>query len=101
FDYQVANSVTLTSLTSYNRYHENMLDDLDGTTVSNNYYYTLGRLRSISEELRLAGSIANRGHFTLGANYADDVTHEFNKAFSPISSVSNLFSAILRAYLPV
>lgn len=100
-DYELADAITLTSLTSYSHYHENQLDDLDGTTVSNNYYYTFGKLRSFSEELRLAGSIAGRGHFTLGANYADDATREFNETFSPISSVSNLFSAIFDTSLPV
>jgi outer membrane receptor protein involved in Fe transport len=100
-DYQLGDTTTLTSLTSYSLYHENQLDDLDGTTVSNNYYYTLGRLRSVSEELRLSGSIANRGHFTFGANYADDSTHEFNRALSPVSSVSNLFSFLFGTPLPV
>jgi len=100
-DYKVADSLTLTSLTSYSHYRENQLDDLDGTTISNNYFQTLGTLRSISEELRLAGSLGDHGHFTLGANYVDDTTSEFNPTYSPISSVSNLFTALLDTPLPV
>jgi outer membrane receptor protein involved in Fe transport len=100
-DFTVADGITLTSLTSYSRYHEKQLDDLDGTTISNNYYQTLGRLRSISQELRLAGSFLDRGRFTIGGNYVDDQTGEFNPTFSPVSSVSNLFSSLFGTPLPV
>ncbi len=100
-DYDISDDLTLTSLTSYSRYSENQLVDLDGTTVSNNFFQTIGRLRSISQELRLSGSIAERGHFTIGANYADDDTSEINPTSSPVSSVSNLFSGLLGVPLPV
>jgi iron complex outermembrane receptor protein len=100
-DYNLTDKLTLTSLTSYSHYHENQLSDLDGTTVSNNYFNTFGNISSISEEVRLAGSFAERGHFTIGANYVDDKTFEFDSTFSPISSVSNLFSSIFGESLPV
>src|ERR1700722_14347327 len=70
-------------------------------TVSNSYTHTVSQLDSIFQEIRIAGSIATRGRFTIGANYVDDTTKEFDQVESPISSVTNLFSAIFGEPLPV
>jgi outer membrane receptor protein involved in Fe transport len=88
-DYTLSPTLTLTSLTSYSHYREDQLSDLDGTSVSDNYFKTIGDLESISEELRLAGTFADRGHFTIGGNYDHDSTNEFDHVFSPASSISN------------
>lgn len=100
-DYDLTDELTLTSLSSYANYHADQLDDLDGTTVSNNYFATSGKLRSVSQELRLAGSFATRGHFTVGVNYVEDATSEINPTYSPVSSISNLFSTLAGMPLPV
>jgi len=88
-DYDVADSTTLTSLTSYSRYRENQLSDLDGTTVSNNYQQTLGTIRSISQELRLAGRFLKGGRYTIGGSYGDDKSTELDPTYSPVASISN------------
>ncbi len=96
-DYDLADDLTITSLTSYSHHNEHRLDDLDGTTVNNNSFVVFGELESVSQELRLAGRLGDRGNFTIGGFYADDNTTELYRVDSPISSVSNLFIAFFGA----
>jgi iron complex outermembrane recepter protein len=88
-DYELADAMTVTSLTSYSRYREDQLSDLDGTTVSNNYQQTLGKIRSISQELRLAGRFLQNVRYTIGGSYSDDKSTELDPTFSPVASISN------------
>ncbi|HEY2661243.1 MAG TPA: TonB-dependent receptor [Caulobacteraceae bacterium] len=71
-DYQLPYGLTLTSITSYSRYMEHQLQDIDGTTLSNLNQLTLGKITSTSQELRIAGEIGQNGHFVMGLNYAHD-----------------------------
>ncbi|HRD26865.1 MAG TPA: TonB-dependent receptor [Caulobacter sp.] len=71
-DYDLTDSLTLTSLTSVSHYDHRELQDIDGTTLSNLSQLTTGEIASISQELRLAGEIGVAGHFVLGATYARD-----------------------------
>lgn len=71
-DYALTSRVTVTSLTSYSRYSERQLQDIDGTTLSNLSQLTLGKISSLSQELRIAGPIGAGGHFIAGMNYAHD-----------------------------
>ena len=89
-DYSLPSNLTLTSITSYSRYTEDQLQDIDGTTLSNLNQLTLGRITSISEELRLAGDLTPRGHFVIGFNYAHDKVLETN--FDNISQSTTSFT---------
>ena len=71
-DYNLPYDLTLTSITSYSRYTERQLQDIDGTTLSNLNQLTLGGITSWSQEVRVAGEIIGRGHFVAGFNYAYD-----------------------------
>ena len=71
-DYNLTGSLVLTSLTSYSRYHEQQLQDIDGTALSDLNQLTRGKITSISEEVRIAGDIGRSGHFVAGVNYAHD-----------------------------
>ena len=71
-DYTLAGGLTLTSLTSYSHYGERQLQDIDGTTLSNLSQLTLGKINSLSQELRIAGGIGEDGHFVAGLTYAHD-----------------------------
>jgi outer membrane receptor protein involved in Fe transport len=90
-DYELSDIFTLTSLTSYSRYRENQLTDLDGTIVNNSYFQTIGKIRSISEEFRVSAAIADKGHVIIGGYYADDKSSEIDPINSPVSSVSAAF----------
>ncbi|MGA2952288.1 MAG: TonB-dependent receptor [Caulobacteraceae bacterium] len=71
-DYDLPHDLTLTSITSYSRYTERQLQDIDATTLSNLSQETFGGITSWSEETRLAGGLFGRGHFVVGFNYAHD-----------------------------
>lgn len=90
-DYELSDVFTLTSLTSYSRYRENQLTDLDGTIINNSYFQTFGKIRSISEEFRVSAAIPDKGHVLLGGYYADDKSSEIDPIHSPVSSVSAAF----------
>ncbi|MEJ7928226.1 TonB-dependent receptor [Sphingobium sp. AN641] len=70
-DYDISDQLTLTSLTSFTKTDINQDIDVDGTAIRNNDQRTLGDIRSISQELRLAGDFG-RGKFVLGATYGHD-----------------------------
>ncbi len=71
-DYDLGSGLSVTSITAYSHYSEHQLQDIDGTTLSNLNQLTLGKIDSISEELRIAGDIGQRGHVVLGLNWAHD-----------------------------
>jgi outer membrane receptor protein involved in Fe transport len=71
-DYDLPGGLTATSLTSYSRYHEHQLQDIDGASLSNLSQLTLGKITSFSQEVRISGPIARDGHFVVGVNYAHD-----------------------------
>ncbi len=78
FDYDLSDSLTLTSLTSISTYDQDQTVDVDGQAIIGLQQRTIGRIDSFFQEIRLGGKLSNRLHLTLGANYADDETEEFN-----------------------
>jgi iron complex outermembrane recepter protein len=88
-DYELADAMTLTSLTSYSRYREDQQTDLDGTTIRNSRQQTLGKIRSISQELRLAGRFLENGRYTIGGSYGNDKSSDIDPVESPVASISN------------
>ena len=91
-DYSLGSNLTLTSITSFSRYTEHQLQDIDGTTLSNLSQVTMGRITSISQEVRLAGNLTERGHFVVGFNYAHDKVLETN--FDDISQATTSFTFV-------
>jgi outer membrane receptor protein involved in Fe transport len=91
-DYVLGDDLTLTSISSYSRFHENQLQDIDGTTLSNLNQLTHGDIESASEELRLSGPLGgDRGHFVIGANFAYDQIRENDLDRNPQSTLTFLF----------
>jgi outer membrane receptor protein involved in Fe transport len=93
-DYRLAGDLTLTSLTSYSRYDENQLEDIDGTTLSNLSQRTFGKIESYYEELRLAGPAFDHGHFLVGASYAKDTVLETDFDYFPQSTNALVFTGL-------
>ncbi|PQM26301.1 TonB-dependent receptor [Sphingopyxis lindanitolerans] len=87
----LSDSVSLTSLTSYSRYRERQYQDIDGTTLSNIDQYTDGRIRSISQELRLAAKIGARANILVGGSYSRDKVLEDGLVTNPESTVAYTF----------
>jgi outer membrane receptor protein involved in Fe transport len=85
-DYSLPDNLTLTSITSYSRYTERQLQDLDGTALSNLDQLTFGGISSWSQEARIAGDLFEHGHFVVGFNYAHDTVLESNYLQIPVST---------------
>ena len=90
-DYTLAPGLVLTSITAYSHYRERQLQDIDGTALSNLNQLTLGKINSISEELRLAADIGQRGHAVVGVNYARDTVLETDYDQEPQSTTALIF----------
>jgi outer membrane receptor protein involved in Fe transport len=93
-DYKLSDTLTLTSISSYSRYLEHQLQDIDGTTLSNLSEFTNGHIESYSEELRIGGDFAGRGHFVFGGNLASDWVNQFNVTSFPQSTTGLTFTPL-------
>lgn len=72
-DYDIADDLTVTSLTSYADYKQNMAFDGDGTVLNNaDFRYFGGGIKSFSQELRLANNGSGPLRFIIGLNYSSD-----------------------------
>ena len=91
-DYQFANGIILTSITSGSRFDQDQLLDIDGTTLSNFSRDTTGKIESYSEELRISGDLNGNLKYTLGANYSADDVREFSLNDFSQSSQALLFT---------
>ena len=87
----LADSLTLTSLTSYNRYDQTQTTDGDGSAlIVTDIQENDGRIRSFNQEIRLANGSSGSFRWVLGANYERSKTFERqllvypdNNSFSP------------------
>jgi len=73
-DYDLNESMTLTSLTSYNKFTRDQRLESDGTIYQDYESYQRGFLKAFFQEFRLAGTLQNGGNWVVGANYEDAST---------------------------
>ena len=79
-EYELSDTMTVTSLTAYSRFNRDFPIDVDGTPVNNLLMHVLGRIKSFSQELRLNGTFAgDRVKWMIGANYQRDQSHTHNR----------------------
>lgn len=72
-DYEVSDSITLTSMTNYMDYKGSAFRDGDGTVFDSLNYRTQSSDKTISQELRLTGkAFDDRLTYILGGNYQKD-----------------------------
>lgn len=88
---KLSDSLTLISLTSYSRYRERQLQDIDGTALQNISQFTDGRINSFAQEVRLAADVGSKGHFVVGADYSHDIVLENGLVSTPQSTVAFTF----------
>ncbi|NIJ37418.1 outer membrane receptor protein involved in Fe transport [Sphingopyxis panaciterrae] len=91
-DWQMAEQLTLTSITAYSHMTTHRPIDLDGVAVEGNgfnfrYDRQDGLLKSFSQELRLAGDMGAI-KWVLGANYQKQTANEFQLLSNPGSQGS-------------
>lgn len=100
-DYDLNEDITLTSLTSYQNFKRMEPIDSDGTSFHNYESVPRGHLKTIYQEVRVAGKIAGRGNWILGGNYQDDDTLDtFLQTYSDSTS-STVFGLPLGPTRPV
>lgn len=87
-DLELGSDITLTSISSYAKFRTLMPIDVDGTDAPGYFFTRRARLRTVSQELRIAADLGGL-KLTTGANYQDDDTAEANDTFS-MSSISNV-----------
>ena len=89
-EYDVAETMTLTSLTAYSRFKRDFPIDTDGTPVNNLLQHVLGTIKSFSQEIRLNGVLGDgRIKWMIGSNYQRDQSHT-NNEFTFTSSNSGV-----------
>ena len=75
-DWSINDVLKLTSLTSFSHFDQNIFTDEDGTSLAlANVGPSFGRLTTVNQEVRLAGSM-NPFRWVLGLNYEHDYTNE-------------------------
>lgn len=90
-DYDTGAGITLTSLTSYQKYLRDQPVEGDGTSVTNYYTVQIGKVTSFYQELRASGDFGGSGNWVIGGNYGRDKTYdEFTQHFDD-SSASLVF----------
>lgn len=74
-DYEVADKVTLTSLSNYAYAKIHSVFDNDGTSLGLSYVTTSGHVEAFNQEFRLAGQFGG-ALVTVGGNYSTDNSYE-------------------------
>lgn len=87
----LSDTVSLTSLTSYGRYRQRQYQDIDGTALSNLDQFTDGRIRSFSQEVRLAAKIGTRANILVGGSFSRDKVLEDGLLDNSESTVAYTF----------
>ena len=79
-DYDVTDDVTLTSISSYVHYYENMRMEYGGTYTNANELTSLrGQINSFIQEVRLANAATNSLRWLVGANYDHSDVNDYNE----------------------
>lgn len=89
-DYDVTDSITLTSITALERYKTNAFQDFDGSPLAIADVNTYGHMNSFSQEVRLSGTTP-RLKWIIGANYSRDKAAD-NAEYHALDSTTNIIN---------
>jgi outer membrane receptor protein involved in Fe transport len=97
-DFDMNDSMTLTSLSTYSRFSTDSLIDVDGTSYEIGEVNQVGDIKEFNQELRLSGK-AGRVNWVVGGNYQKNTIDEVqNILIHELSNTQNIggsgFSAI-------
>jgi len=84
-DYEISDHLRAISITSYNRYRQNSLNDVAGVEFASQLVRQLAHISSFFQELRLVGD-APRIKWIIGANYEHDQSAEVLLAHANITN---------------
>ena len=75
-DFDLAEKLTLTSISAYSHLDALERVDTDGTDFNDFTYGLAAHIDSLSQELRVAGKLGDRTDFTLGGNFQHDIVDD-------------------------
>ena len=87
FDYNLSDTITLTSITSYSDYEQDFYQDTDGADLQNFTLRNDGSIESFSQELRLSGD-TDSIKWVVGVNYSEDESKDDTTYFFSQNSVA-------------
>ncbi|MGA0599343.1 TonB-dependent receptor [Caulobacter sp. KR2-114] len=93
-DYDLGGDITLTSLTSYERFLQYQPLNQDGTIYQDAQTINTGHLGTTYQEFRLSGRILGHGAWIVGVNYQNDDIAEKSNLTAPDSSAAHIIPAI-------
>jgi outer membrane receptor protein involved in Fe transport len=92
-DYDLGNDITLTSLTSFERFSRHQAIDGSGMAVQDYQSVQHGKITSVYQELRLTGKFGGKGSWTIGGNYQHDLTwDQFLQTYNASTASPTLFA---------
>jgi iron complex outermembrane receptor protein len=96
-DYHLTPDILLTSISAYSRYHNDHVQDVDGTAQPNIVFKDRGDIESVNQELRVTATLADRATLILGANYEDHRVNETQDGLQAYGSSNRRFTVLLGA----
>jgi outer membrane receptor protein involved in Fe transport len=90
-DLKLNDTIVLTSISSYVDYHTRQMLDMDGTTVQDFDQRNFGSIKSLTQELRVAGGEGTPFRWVAGANYERSKTFEQDDYLYGQSTVANTY----------
>lgn len=75
-DYELSPDLMVTSISEFQRFDRRSGIDGTGIPVQDFQSVQFGKVKSVYQELRLAGNIWKKGHWIIGANYEHEKTHD-------------------------
>jgi len=75
-DFDLAEKLTLTSISAYSHYRARERIDSDGTDFNDFTRGVVADIGSLSQELRIAGNLGDRATFTVGGNFQHDIVDD-------------------------
>jgi iron complex outermembrane recepter protein len=92
-DWEVGDGMTLTSLTSFQRFSRHTAIDGAGMEIQDYQSVQHGKITSVYQEVRLSGNFWGKGDWIVGANYEhDDTWDQFFQTYNASSASPTLFA---------
>ncbi|HWA61935.1 MAG TPA: TonB-dependent receptor [Caulobacteraceae bacterium] len=101
-DYELGAGMTVTSLTSVQRFSRHQGIDGAGMAIQDYQSIQHGKITSIYQELRLSGNFGGKGNWIIGGNYEHDSTwDQFLQTYNASTASPTLFAYNLNLDPPV
>jgi outer membrane receptor protein involved in Fe transport len=92
-DYDLGDDMTVTSLTSFQRFSRHQGIDGAGMAIQDYQSVQHGKITSVYQEVRLSGDFGGKGHWLVGGNFEhDDTWDQFLQTYNASTASPTLFA---------